>query len=272
MQKHSAFIPKKPQGAITRGKTAQNRLRQTDHFLMIYDPSMLQAAGPALFVDLGYGFGPVTTLETAEKFHRINPSLRILGVEIDPERVAAALPYKTDMIDFRLGGFNIPLMPGESIRGIRAFNVLRQYDEPEVAPAWEQMGRNVIEGGFLLEGTSNPIGNIWVANLLRMRNNSWQQEVLVFYSNLHDGFDPANFQPVLPKNYIHRMVDGEWINTFFEDWKRCAKEAAHQQTWGAKRWFSSTAQALADKGYPVLNQKRYLERGFLVVRTPSRNV
>ena len=36
---------------------------------------------------------PRTTLESARRFRRVNPELPILGVEIDKERVEAALPY-----------------------------------------------------------------------------------------------------------------------------------------------------------------------------------
>lgn len=53
----------------------------------------------------------------------------MVGVEIDPERVAAALPDRQPGLDFRLGGFNLPLEPGERAAVVRAFNVLRQYPE-----------------------------------------------------------------------------------------------------------------------------------------------
>lgn len=88
---------KKPQGQITRGKTASNRLRRADNFILLYEPSLLTRTdglfADALFVDLGYGFDPRTTLESVERFRRINPNLKILGVEIDKERVEAALPF-----------------------------------------------------------------------------------------------------------------------------------------------------------------------------------
>jgi hypothetical protein len=89
-----------------------------------------------LFVDLGYGTGPFTNLETASRFRALNPHLGILGVEIEAERVTRALPFADGQTFFRLGGFNIPLESGETIRAMRAFNVLRQYDEAGVAPAW----------------------------------------------------------------------------------------------------------------------------------------
>src|SRR5512139_88642 len=123
-------LSKKPEGLPTRGKTASNRLRRVDNFMLFYEPSLLTrtdgAFADALFVDLGYGFDPRTTLESAARFRRLNPELRILGVEIDPEHVQAALPFASDRTFFRLGGFNLPVLPGESVRLIRAFNVLRQ--------------------------------------------------------------------------------------------------------------------------------------------------
>ena len=127
------FFSKKPEGQPTRGKTADNRLRRVDNFVLLYEPSLLTRTdslfAKSLFVDLGYGFDARTTLESAVRFRKVNPNLNILGVEIDKERVEAALPYADDKTFFRLGGFNLPLQSGETVRLIRAFNVLRQYEE-----------------------------------------------------------------------------------------------------------------------------------------------
>ena len=123
-------VSKKPEGQPTRGKTASNRLRRVDNFLLLYEPSLLTRTdgsfADSLFVDLGYGFDARTTLESAARFRRLNPDLKILGVEIEKERVEAALPYADEKTFFRLGGFNLPLKEGEHVRLIRAFNVLRQ--------------------------------------------------------------------------------------------------------------------------------------------------
>src|SRR5574339_1065505 len=123
-------VSKKPEGQPTRGKTASNRLRRVDNFLLLYEPSLLtRTDGPfarALFVDLGYGFDARTTLESAARFRRVNPHLPILGVEIERERVETALPYADEKTFFLLGGFNLPLKENEHVRYIRAFNVLRQ--------------------------------------------------------------------------------------------------------------------------------------------------
>ncbi len=267
--KHPLAIPKKPQGIVTRGKTARNRLRQVDNFLLLYEPGLITRPDDSLFVDLGYGAEAFTTLETAERFRRLNPELRILGVEIEPERVAAGLPYADVRTFFRLGGFNVPLLAGESVRGLRAFNVLRQYSEAEVLPAWEQMARYVQPGGILIEGTSNPTGAIWAANLLRRVPEGWHKEALVFFTNFHLGFDPLEFQTILPKNYIHRMVPGEPIFDFFSTWKSAVAETSPVQTWGLRQWFAASAQALARRGYRINLRRRWLSKGWMIWEQPA---
>src|SRR5438045_601067 len=116
----------RPLGQPTRGKTAPNRLRKTDTFLAVAYPEFVRHM-TGLYVDLGYGFFPVTSVETLRRLRRLNPSLQVLGVEIDPQRVADAQPFAEPGLNFRLGGFNLPLRPGEQVSIIRAFNVLRQY-------------------------------------------------------------------------------------------------------------------------------------------------
>ena len=91
------FTSKRPEGQPTRGKTAPNRLRRVDSFLLMYDAALLRRAdhafADAFFVDLGYGAEPVTTLESAQRFRHVNSRLPVLGIEIDRERVNAALPF-----------------------------------------------------------------------------------------------------------------------------------------------------------------------------------
>ena len=91
--------------------------------------------------------------------------------------MAAALPYADELTHFRLGGFNVPLRQRadgstETVRLIRAFNVLRQYEESEVPAAWSMLAHSLLPGGLLVEGTSEPFGRLWVANLLRKPVNA----------------------------------------------------------------------------------------------------
>jgi hypothetical protein len=109
-------ISKKPEGQPTPGKTASNRLRRVDNFLLLYEPSLLTRTDglfrEALFVDLGYGFDARTTLESAARFRRLNPDLPILGVEIDQERVQAALSYADERTFFSPGRVQFALERG----------------------------------------------------------------------------------------------------------------------------------------------------------------
>ena len=315
--RHPLALPRRPLGQPTRGKTACNRLRRVDNFLAFYDAELLRredgAFAGAFFVDLGYGAEPTTTLESAQRLRRINPVLPVLGVEIDPARVAAALPYADALTHFRLGGFNLPLQPRtdgtmETVRAIRAFNVLRQYQESEVAAAWQTMARSLLPGGLLIEGTSEPFGRLWVANLLRRGvfphptplpggegagggkrgegagggkrgegagggkgggggGDGVRYEGLVFSTNFRLGFDPADFQAVLPKNLIHRMMLGEPIYGLLEAWKQAARETMAARVWGPRHWFVASAHRLAGLGYPVSLRPRLLSNGYLLVRS-----
>ncbi len=268
---------RRPQGQVTRGKTAHNRLRRVDLFLARYDPALLRRSdGPfarALLVDLGFGAEPHTTVETSRRLRAVNPDLCVLGVEIDRERVAAAQPYTDEYTEFRWGGFNLPLgrhMDGEpeTVRAVRAFNVLRQYEEEDVAPAWAQMASSVLPGGLLVEGTSDPYGRIWVANILRRQDGAgWLPEALVFSTNFRGGCEPAHFQPVLPKNLIHHMVEGEWIYDLFTLWKRASLRTQAVRAWGQRAWFTASANALAAEGAAVVLHGRWLGLGFMIVRT-----
>ncbi|MCL4254085.1 MAG: class I SAM-dependent methyltransferase, partial [Anaerolineae bacterium] len=120
----------KPIGQPTRGKTALNRLRQVDNFTCLAWGHVLSSSSP-LIVDVGYGEYAWTALEMYHRLLHINPSIRLLGIEIDPQRVMNALPHADPPhIDFRLGGFNlVDVLDGQQATLIRAYNVLRQYDE-----------------------------------------------------------------------------------------------------------------------------------------------
>jgi hypothetical protein len=262
-------VSRKPEGQPTRGKTASNRLRRVDNFILLYEPSLLTRTDglfvDALFVDLGYGSDARTTLESATRFRLVNPDLKILGVEIEKERVEAALPHADEKTFFRLGGFNLPLKTGERVRLIRAFNVLRQYEEKDFVPAYERLAQYVLPHGLMIEGTSMPYGQIWAANLARkLESGKWDMEALVFSTNFRMEVEIDEFQTILPKNFIHRVVPGEPIHDFFKAWQRSAAETAAMKTYGPKQWFIAAGERLAEQGYAIASQRKWLTKGFLI--------
>jgi hypothetical protein len=130
----------------------------------------------------------------------------------------------------------------------------------------------------MIEGTSNPFGSIWAANVVRrlgdanlreprigkLETGDWRFEALVFSTNFRLGFDVDEFRTVLPKNFIHHVVPGEAIYDFFEAWKQSAQETASFKTYGAKQWFIAAAESLARKGNKVNLQRKFLSKGYLV--------
>jgi hypothetical protein len=257
----------RPLGQITRGKTAPNRLRQTDIFLAVAHPGLVRGAS-GLYVDLGYGAYPVTTCETFQRLRRLNPNLHVVGVEIDPQRVAEAEPYRQPGLEFRLGGFNLPLKSGERANFIRAFNVLRQYAESEVAAALQTLNAHLTESGLLIEGTCDPTGRLLTFNLFQKRNG--QLDPLAFVlaprlSSLTPTFEPRNFQAVLPKNFIHQAEPGGAIDQFFGAWHRAWQFARGRAT-DVRQIFSGAALRLADHdGYDLDRRQLLLKRAFLVL-------
>jgi hypothetical protein len=279
MHRHSSHTNGGPSGQITRGKTAPNRLRRVDHFLCAYDPGLIRREDGdyegAWYVDLGYGATPDTALETADRLRRLNPRLRVLGVEIDPERVDRALPFRDDLTDFRVGGFQLPLAPGpdgpETVRLVRAFNVLRQYEENEAWPAIDLLMKQVLPGGLFVDGTSDPYGRVWTASVIRRGNgiDDWNHEALVLGANLSVGLDPEAFQTRLPKSFIHRVVEGDAVHGFVEDLKAAARDTRGAEVWGPRAWFTALGGALAGRGYDIVRPDRWLRQGWLVWKNPD---
>ncbi|MCC7362639.1 MAG: hypothetical protein IT317_24375 [Anaerolineales bacterium] len=251
-------------GQATRGKTAPNRLRKTDTFLAVAYPELVRHM-PGLYVDLGYGFFPITSVETRLRLGRLNPALQVLGVEIDPERVAGAAPFASEGLSFRLGGFNLPLLAGEQVSVVRAFNVLRQYTEAAVAEALTALAAPLTPGGLILEGTSDPLGRLLTFNLYQKQGAELTRTALVLAPSLHAGFLPRQFQAVLPKNFIHHAEPGGPIDGFFGAW-HAAWQRARAEAADPRQVFARAARRLAEHyGYTLDQRPALLRRGFLAL-------
>lgn len=255
----------RPEGRPTRGKTALNRLRRSDTYVALALPGVLRGGEP-LAVDLGFGAQPWTTLELAERWRRLNPSLRVLGIEIDPERVENARPYAhPPAVDFKLGGFDLAAtLGGDRARVVRCLNVLRQYDEAEVARALALIVDGIEPGGLLVEGTSSPTGRMIVFDIYRKETGGLEHELLVFGTNFRSPIEPAEFRTIAPKRLIHRMLD-DTPSRFFTDWERSAFAARSIAEQGTPRHWVESARLLRERGWPVDMRPRLLERGFLGV-------
>jgi hypothetical protein len=252
----------RPVGSITRGTTGPNRLRRCDRWLAGPQAWRLREAqaGPVV-VDLGYGASPVTAVELHERLRRVRADVEVVGIEIDPGRVAAARPLERPGLSFRVGGFEVPLDGGARPVVVRAFNVLRQYDEDDVAGAWATTVARLAPGGVLVDGTCDELGRLaaWVAV------TPAGPESLTLSWRLRGLERPGVVAERLPKALIHRNVPGEGVHRLLtaldEAWARQAPHAAY----GVRQRFLATAAAVRAGGWPVLDGPARWRLGELTV-------
>ncbi|MFG1709091.1 class I SAM-dependent methyltransferase [Nonomuraea sp. M3C6] len=236
--------PGKPVGAITRGTTGHNRLRRCDRWIAAVHGRSLRAAERPLVVDLGYGASHATSLELFTRLRRVVPGVEVVGIEIDPARVAVAKPYEREGLTFRLGGFELPVPRPPTL--VRAFNVLRQYEEAEAWHYWDVLRGRLAPGGVLVEGTSSESGRraVWVGL-------SPEGPQTITFSARFSAFEqPSDLADRLPKTLIHRNVPGERIHAFLRDFDHAwAVSAAHGAHGARQRWLAAL-RALS-RSWPV---------------------
>jgi hypothetical protein len=250
-----------PEGAITRGTTAPNRLRRVDRWIAATQASRLRSAGRPLVVDLGYGASPVTTAELFVRLRAVCPSVDVVGLEIDPVRVAAGQAFLSALaaagtsaessagggLSFRRGGFELPVDRPPVL--VRAFNVLRQYDERVAWEAWVRLCSGLAPAGLLIEGTCDEIGRraVWVTL------DRDGPRTITFAAHLASLPRPSELAERLPKVLIHRNVPGERVHALLTDFDRCWAVAAPQSAFGPRQRWLAAVELLA-RTWPVVTR------------------
>ena len=237
----------KPLGVITRGTTNPNRLRRVDRWIGYATAADLRASSDPLVVDLGYGASPWTARDLRDSLRKVRPDVRLVGIEIDPERVEAAQPAADESLTFIRGGFEVPTPTRPLV--IRAFNVLRQYDEDEVEAAWTNMTSRLAPNGWLIEGTCDEVGRHawWVA----LRAGDREPRTLTFSTRLAGFERPSELAERLPKVLIHRNVPGEAIHEFLVRLDSAWAAAAPYSAFGSRQRWLATVESLRAHGVPV---------------------
>ena len=217
---------------------------------------MLRRADDPFVIDLGFGASAATPLELHARVTRVRPDATVLGLEIDPERVARARAQAEgiDGVDFALGGFEVPTPGGRRPAIIRAMNVLRQYDEADVADAWARMCARLAPDGILVEGTCDEIGRVvtWV----EVGADAVPRSLTVSL-RLAELDDPAILAERLPKALIHRNVPGERVHDYVAALQREWSRAAAVATFGPVHRWRAAIEALAADGWPVRGRSRW---------------
>lgn len=252
----------RPVGTVTRGTTHPNRLRRQDRWLAGPQAQRLRRAGePPVVVDLGYGASPVTALELFTRLRTVRRDVEVVGVEIEPSRVALGKPLEREGLTFRRGGFEIPLEPGRRATVVRAANVLRQYDETDVPGAWARICERLTPDGLLLDGTCDELGRLstWAA----VTPDGPQSLTLSF--RLGGLNDPVDVAPRLIKALIHRNVPGEPVHAWLDALSRAWAVNAPLAGYGARQRFIATARAVRAQGWPLLDDVRRWRLGEITV-------
>jgi hypothetical protein len=254
-----------PQGAFTRGTTNTNRLRRADRWLATWPG--LRSVSSAHVVDLGYGARSTTTRELATRLAKVRPDLHVWGIEIDPARVATAqeelarVDPPMSNVTFAYGGFEIPVPAAVAPVAIRAFNVLRQYDEAAVPGAWAAMLARLDPEGVLVDGTCDEIGRVstWVA-----LTPSGPQS-LSLSLRLTDLESPLIAAERLPKVLIHRNIPGEPVHAFLNALDAGWRASAPLSTFGAVQRWQATVETLVSAGWPIVGRRSRWRLGEVTV-------
>ncbi len=232
-------------GLATRGTTAPQRLRRVDRWLTAVHGGLLRTApAPPLVVDLGYGASPVTTVELHARLRAVRPDTEVVGLELDPERVAAAKGAEVDGLRFARGGFQLA---GLQPLVVRAFNVLRQYDEATAADAWQALLAGLAPGGLLVEGTCDELG----------RRAAWVEltaegpRALVLAAHLPTLERPSVLAERLPKALIHRNVPGRGVHALLRSLDEAWDRATGLAPYGPRQRWVAACEGLAWQGAQV---------------------
>ena len=254
--------PSRPIGSATRGTTNPNRLRRMDRWIAAAHGPALRRAGEApVAVDLGYGAAPWTAVELLDRLRTVRAGARVVGVEIDPGRVLAARPYEREGLTFAHGGFEVPLPGGARPALIRAANVLRQYEEGEVAAVWRRLCARLAPGGLLVEGTCDEIGrrHVWVAL------DASGPRTVTFAARLGSLERPSDLAERLPKALIHRNVPGERVHELLTELDRLWAVHAPLAVYGPTQRWIAVVEGLRAAGWPVRGGRTRWRLGELTV-------
>lgn len=207
-----------------------------------------------MVVDLGYGRLPVTTLELAARLRPVRADIRVVGLEIDPQRVVPGV----DGVEFGVGGFELaglhPVL-------VRAFNVLRQYPEDAVEQAWAEMRSKLAPDGLIIDGTCDELGRrcCWV-----LLDRDGPVSLTLACDPRHID-RPSDLAERLPKVLIHHNVPGQSIHALLSSADRAWAATAGHSVFGPRDRWRAMLTELRTAGLPLDAQRRNARDAVLTV-------
>ncbi|HET6334234.1 MAG TPA: hypothetical protein VFG30_13520 [Polyangiales bacterium] len=256
-----------------RGCTRPGRLARLDRILQLREAELIGRIDgefrDAPLVDVGVGEWPWTTIETAHSLRAFAPSLRVIGVELDPDRLRHARRFEEPGLEFRRGGFELPLGAAERPRVVRALNLLRGYSETEARAAHAMLSAALLPGGLLIEGTSSPSGGVLCVHLLRKRGARLAREGLLFSTDFSQGYAPVLFRDRLPRDLRRRSEPGSAMHGFFEAWTQAFAAARSTGLCENAALFALSAQLLASRVPGIVGDAALHATGALLWQPPG---
>lgn len=244
---------------MTRGTTNPNRLRRLDRWVDTVHAARLRSCTDPLVIDLGYGASPVTTVEWYHRLRRIRPDVRVLGLEIDPARVAAAADLaEPGRLDFAHGGFELA---GHRPVLVRAANVLRQYPESAVPASWALLRTALAPGGRAFDATCDELGRLasWITL------DATGPATLTLAAALPHLDTPATLAERLPKALIHHNVPGRPIHTLITALDTAWRDAAAARVFGPRDRWRRSLDTLTAAGWPITEPPAHRRDGTLTI-------
>ncbi len=241
-----------PIGQVTRGTTGTNRLRRMDRWI----------ASAAAVATAGSAGG--------------RPRVRRVGDHRD--RAAAAHPRASRRArDLARAGREREAF-GERRRAlrprrvrarrgsppmiVRAANVLRQYKEEEVLPAWREMVARLQSGGLVIDGTCNEVGRLatWVAV-----GADGPRTLTVASLHFRNVEEPSELAERLPKILIHSQCGGEaHPHVLRRPRPRVGRARRARRLLPSQRWIAAV-RSMKDADWPITGGVRRWRLGELTV-------
>lgn len=197
---------------VTRGKTRAGRLSLLDPWLA----RLVVERGLCRVVDVGPGARPDTTVELHRALSATVAGVETAGIDVDADRVAALVDLDEPGITGVVGGFDHRFDPPVDL--VRAANVLRQYRLDQVGPSLRAMGRWLRPGGWLVEGTTDKVGERGCFRVIERVGWELQSRGLVFLTHPQRGFHPRALTPYLPRGLGWHGHPGPAVAQLFEAW------------------------------------------------------
>lgn len=218
-----------------RPRTRAGRLSALDAWLVAERPSLVTAG--STLIDFGFGESPVTTEEWAESA----PGCRVIGIDARP----AVSPH----VELVVGDFDACSQFGP-VSVVRAMNVVRAYREDEVETIRAQLAASVIDGGLVIDGSSDTEGHVLSAWLLRKRGSTLVKEALLFHTDFSRGFSPWLFRDWLPRDLRRSVKPGTAIHEALTNWNSRAVGEGPRERFSNSLGENVTASAWErDAGY-----------------------